>query len=75
MHILTRMTPPHHQYMHILTRMPPPHQYMHILTHMPPPLPPQYMHIPDRDKCNWIREKIETVEQVDGWGGKLKTSG
>jgi len=21
----------------------------------------EYMHIPDRDKCNWLREKIETV--------------
>ncbi|RWW30578.1 hypothetical protein BHE74_00001745 [Ensete ventricosum] len=22
----------------------------------------EYMHIPDRDKCNWIRDKIETVK-------------
>ena len=22
----------------------------------------EYMHIPDADKCNWIREKVETVE-------------
>ena len=22
----------------------------------------EYMHIPDGDKCNWIREKIETVD-------------
>ncbi|KAH9326339.1 hypothetical protein KI387_006517 [Taxus chinensis] len=21
----------------------------------------EYMHVPDRDKCNWLREKIETV--------------
>lgn len=22
----------------------------------------QYMHIPDRDRCNWLRERIETPE-------------
>uniref|UniRef100_A0A7S0YTI5 2-oxoglutarate dehydrogenase, mitochondrial n=1 Tax=Polytomella parva TaxID=51329 RepID=A0A7S0YTI5_9CHLO len=22
----------------------------------------EYMHIPDRDKCNWIRERIETID-------------
>ncbi len=31
----------------------------------PVPLPPslQYMHIPDRDKCNWLRARIETPEK------------
>ena len=24
----------------------------------------QFMHIPDRDRCNWLRERIETPEQV-----------
>ncbi len=24
----------------------------------------EYMHIPDVDKCNWIREKIETRDKV-----------
>jgi hypothetical protein len=24
----------------------------------------QYMHIPDRDRCNWLRERIETPELV-----------
>jgi len=24
----------------------------------------QYMHIPDRDRCNWLRERIETPEEV-----------
>jgi len=22
----------------------------------------EYMHMPDRDKCNWVRERIETIE-------------
>ena len=22
------------------------------------------MHIPERDKCNWIRERIETIDPV-----------
>lgn len=22
------------------------------------------MHIPDRDRCNWLRERIETPEEV-----------
>ena len=26
--------------------------------------PAQYMHIPDRDKCNWLRARIETPEKV-----------
>ena len=24
----------------------------------------QFMHIPDRDRCNWLRERIETPEQA-----------
>lgn len=24
----------------------------------------EYMHIPENDRCNWIRERIETVEPV-----------
>ena len=24
----------------------------------------QYMHIPDRERCNWLRERIETPEEV-----------
>ncbi|GIL90737.1 hypothetical protein Vretimale_15815 [Volvox reticuliferus] len=24
----------------------------------------EYMHIPERDKCNWIRERIETIDKV-----------
>ena len=24
----------------------------------------QFMHIPDRDRCNWLRERIETQEEV-----------
>ena len=24
----------------------------------------QFMHIPDRDRCNWLRERIETPEKV-----------
>jgi hypothetical protein len=28
----------------------------------------QYMHIPDRDRCNWLRERIETPELVRGCG-------
>lgn len=24
----------------------------------------EYMHIPDRDRCNWLRERIETPELV-----------
>lgn len=28
--------------------------------------PMQYMHIPDRDRCNWLRERIETPELVSG---------
>ena len=24
----------------------------------------QYMHIPETDRCNWIREQIETIEPV-----------
>lgn len=24
----------------------------------------QYMHIPDRERCNWLRERIETAEEV-----------
>jgi len=26
------------------------------------PIGYEYMHIPDRDKCNWLREKIETAK-------------
>lgn len=26
----------------------------------------EYMHIPDRDRCNWLRERIETPELVSG---------
>lgn len=39
--------------------------------HSPPPTsfsPPQYMqymHIPDRDRCNWLRDRIETIEKVE----------
>nr|CAD1822076.1 unnamed protein product [Ananas comosus var. bracteatus] len=25
----------------------------------------EYMHIPDREKCNWLREKIETVKPME----------
>ena len=25
----------------------------------------EYMHIPDREKCNWIRERIELIEKSD----------
>lgn len=32
----------------------------------PLPLLRQYMHIPEREKCNWIRERIETVDPVGG---------
>jgi 2-oxoglutarate dehydrogenase E1 component len=30
------------------------------------PLPPcvQYMHIPSRDQCNWLRERIETKDPI-----------
>jgi hypothetical protein len=28
----------------------------------------QYMHIPDRDRCNWLRERIETPTLVRHWG-------
>ena len=24
----------------------------------------EYMHIPDRERCNWLRERIETPEKV-----------
>ncbi|KXZ56060.1 hypothetical protein GPECTOR_2g942 [Gonium pectorale] len=27
----------------------------------------EYMHIPERDKCNWIRERIETIDRVRRW--------
>ena len=23
----------------------------------------EYMHVPDRDRCNWMRERIETAEK------------
>ena len=26
----------------------------------------EYMHIPDRERCNWLRERIETPEKVRG---------
>jgi 2-oxoglutarate dehydrogenase E1 component len=29
------------------------------------PIGYEYMHIPDRDKCNWLREKIETAKPRD----------
>jgi 2-oxoglutarate dehydrogenase E1 component len=29
------------------------------------PIGYEYMHIPDRDKCNWLREKIEAPKPVD----------
>lgn len=29
------------------------------------PIGYEYMHIPDRDKCNWLREKIETAKPND----------
>lgn len=29
--------------------------------------PLQYMHIPERERCNWIRERIETVDPVGAW--------
>ena len=30
-----------------------------------PPNPPQYMHIPDSEKCNWLRARIETAERQE----------
>jgi 2-oxoglutarate dehydrogenase E1 component len=29
------------------------------------PIGYEYMHIPDVDKCNWIREKIETIDKLE----------
>lgn len=30
----------------------------------PPPACVQYMHIPHRDQCNWLRERIETKDPI-----------
>lgn len=37
----------------------PPHSRLEIAV-----LSSQFMHIPDRDRCNWLRERIETPEEV-----------
>lgn len=34
----------------------------------------EYMHIPDRDRCNWLRERIETPEEVGRSSFSLRTS-
>ena len=34
----------------------------------------EFMHIPDRDRCNWLRERIETPEEVSSVNMPLKTS-
>lgn len=31
----------------------------------------EFMHIPDRDRCNWLRERIETPEEVNSHLKKL----
>ena len=31
----------------------------------------EYMHIPNREKCNWIRERLELISDVDTLGWRL----
>lgn len=58
---------------------------MHACLRTAPPTPPpapQYMHIPDSERCNWLRARIETAERqeynqeeklriLDRWAGRV----